>query len=105
MQKTIAGLLGAAAALGTLGVAQAAPTLERSDLLKANSFAELLEPIPDAAARLKLVEESQANAEGNVQLAQLYYRRYHHHHHHHHHHFWRRFRHHHHHHHHHHYRY
>ena len=64
--------------------------------LKANSFAELLEPIPNAPALLMAMDEKPA-AENNVQLAQYY----HHHHHHHHHRYWRRYRHHHHHHHHH----
>jgi hypothetical protein len=92
MQKTITGLLGAVAALGVFGAAQAAP--DPGDALKVSSFAELLEPIPDAAARLKAMDEAQsaAPAERNIQLAY--------HHHHHHHRFWRRFRHHHHHHHH-----
>ena len=82
MQNKITGLLGAMAAIGTLGVAQAAPAPDTSDVLKANSFAELLQPIPDAAARLKAMDESQSNSSAarNIQLA------YHHHHHHH----WRR---------------
>lgn len=80
MHKTITGLLGAVA---TLGVAQAAPTPDHSDSLKANSFAELLEPIPNAAALLNAMDEKPA-AENNVQVAQFY-----HHHHHHHHHHWR----------------
>jgi hypothetical protein len=92
MHKTITGLLGAVA---TLGVAQAAPTPDPNDALKANSFAELLEPIPNATAVLNAMDEKPAT-ENNVQLA------YHHHHHHHHH--WRRRHHHHHHHHHHHWR-
>ena len=98
MQKTITGLLGAVAALGALGAAQATPAPDPGDALKVSSFAELLEPIPDAAARLKAMDEAQsaAPAERNIQLAY--------HHHHHHHRFWRRFRHHHHHHHHHHWR-
>jgi hypothetical protein len=102
MEKRIAGLLGAVATLGALNAAQAAPTPQApTEALRANSFAELLEPIPNAASVLKTVDESQPapSTEGNVQLAQYYY---HHHHHHHHHHFWRRWRHHHHHHHHHH---
>ena len=94
MQKKIAGLLGAVAALGTLGAAQATPASDPNDVLKANSFAELLEPIPDATLILKAIDEQPSSrAAGPVQLAQ------HHHHHHHHH----RRRHHHHHHHHHHY--
>ena len=80
MHKTITGLLGAVA---TLGVAQAAPTPDPNDALKANSFAELLEPIPNATAVLNAMDEKPAT-ENNVQLAQFY------HHHHHHHHHWRR---------------
>jgi hypothetical protein len=82
MEKKIAGLLGAVAALGTLTSAHAAPV--PTDPLQANSYAELLEPIPNAAAVLKVVDE-QAPADANIQLAQ-----YHHHHHHHHHSHWRR---------------
>jgi len=93
MQKTMTGLLGAVATLGVLGAAQAAPA--PADALKVNSFAELLEPIPDAAARLKALDEAQSNApaERNIQLA--YHHHHHHHrffrrhHHHHHHHHWR----------------
>jgi hypothetical protein len=78
MEKKIAGVLGAVAALSTLTAAQAAP----GDILRANSYAELLNPIPDAAAQLKALDEreasQQAGREKNLQLA------YHHHHHHHH---------------------
>jgi hypothetical protein len=101
MQKKITGLLGAGAVatLGAFGAAQAAPAPATNDMLTANSFAELLEPIPNAAAVLKTADESGSSlsAEGNIQLAQYY----HHHHHHHHHHYRRRYHHHHHHHHHH----
>jgi hypothetical protein len=115
MDKKIAGLLGAVAAVSTMGTAQAAPTPNPTETLRANSFADLLEPIPNAAALLQAVDEQQPtpSAEGNVQLAQFYrhhhhhhhhayrryaprivvvprYRRYHHHHHHHHHSFYRR---------------
>ena len=86
MDKKIAGLLGAAAALGTLNAAQAAPAPAPSDVLRANSFADLLEPIPNAASLLQAIDESAPapSADGNVQLAQFY------HHHHHHHSFYRR---------------
>jgi hypothetical protein len=98
MDKRLAGLLGAAAALGALSTAQAAPApaTEPSDVLQANSYADLLQPIPNAAATLKVIDEGTltASAEPRVQLAQM-----HHHHHHHHHHHFRRHRHHHHHHH------
>jgi hypothetical protein len=82
MDKKIAGLLGAVAAVSTMGTAQAAPALNPTETLRANSFADLLEPIPNAAALLQAVDQ-QPQAEtpdGNVQMA-----RYHHHHHHHHH--------------------
>ena len=81
MDKKIAGLLGAVAAVSTMGTAQAAPTPNPTETLRANSFAELLEPIPNAATLLQAVDEQgQAEtADGNIQLAQ-----YHHHHHHHH---------------------
>jgi hypothetical protein len=85
MEKKIAGLLGAMVTLGAFNTAQAAPTPAPSDVLRANSFAELLEPIPNAAALLKAVDESRTtpSAEGNVQLAQFYHHHHHHHHHHH----------------------
>jgi hypothetical protein len=111
MQKKIAGLLGAMATLGAFSAVQAAPTPAPTDVLKANSFADLLEPIPNAATLLLAVDESGSgvSAKGNVQLAQMHHHHHHHHgmrrvirrmmgHHHHHHH--HHFRHHHHHHHH-----
>lgn len=95
MQKTVTSLLGAVVALGALGAAQAAPTPNPDASLKVSSFAELLEPIPDAAVRLKALDEAQSSeSERNFQLAyhhhhhhHRYFRRHHHHHHHHHHHY------------------
>ncbi len=89
MEKKIAGLLGAMATLGAFNAAQAAPTPAPSDVLRANSFAELLEPIPNAAALLQAVDKSGpvSSPNDNIQLAQYY----HHHHHHHHHSAWRRY--------------
>ena len=90
MEKKIAGLLGAIATLGAVNAAQAAPmpSPAPTDVLRANSFADLLNPIPNAAALLQAVDESGpvSSASENVQLAQ-----YHHHHHHHHHHAYRRY--------------
>jgi hypothetical protein len=93
LDKKLAGLLGAVAALGTIGTAQASTAPAPTDVLAANSYAELLQPIPDASARLKALDEQQRTGtkEGGIQLA---YR-----HHHHHHHYGRRRHHHHHHHH------
>jgi hypothetical protein len=92
MEKKIAGLLGAMATLGAFNGAEAAPAPSPAptDILRANSFADLLEPIPNAAALLRAVDESRPaqTADENVQLAQFYH---HHHHHHHHHHGWRRY--------------
>jgi hypothetical protein len=105
MDKKIAGLLGAAAALTTMTAAQSAvaePTPSAP-----LTYRDLLEPVPNALAALKaddarLTEEKEAN----VKLAQLYFYRHHHHHHRHHHRFYnyvpRGYYHHHHHHHHHH---
>jgi len=115
MQKKIAGLLGAMATLGAFSAANATsiPSPAPTDVLRANSFADLLEPIPNAAALLLAVDETgpAASASDNVQLAQMHHHHHHHHgmrrvirrmmgHHHHHHHH-HHFRHHHHHHHHH----
>ena len=86
MDKRIAGLLGAAAVVTALsGVqANAAPA-------QAASYADLLQPVPNAVSALQADDERRAaEPEARVQLAQ-----YHHHHHH-----WRRHYHHHHHHHH-----
>src|SRR6185312_858484 len=60
MGKKIAGLLGAMATLGAFGAAQAAPNPSPAptDVLRANSFAELLQPIPNAAEVLQAVDES-----------------------------------------------
>jgi hypothetical protein len=92
MDKKIAGLLGAVATLGTFGSAQATPATTPDDVLRANSYAELLQPIPNAVALLQAIDEAAppAKASENVQLAQFYY--HHHHHHHHHHAFYPRYR-------------
>ncbi len=96
MGKKIAGLLGAMVTLGALNAAEAAPmpSPAPTDVLRANSFADLLEPIPNAVALLQVVDESgpASLANENIQLAQYHhhhhhYRRRHHHHHHHHHHY------------------
>jgi hypothetical protein len=81
-----------------------------ADVLSPTSYAELLQPIPNAVALLKTADEMEAAARASqagepgaqTQLAQYWY---HHHHHHHHNNYWRRRYYHHHHHHHHHWRY
>jgi hypothetical protein len=75
------------ATLGAFNAAEAAPipSPAPTDVLRANSFADLLEPIPNAAALLQAVDESRpvSSADENVQLAQFYVQQHHHHHHHH----------------------
>jgi hypothetical protein len=79
MDKKIVGLLGAVATLGTFTAAEAAPA--PTDVLRANSYADLLEPIPNAVALLQAVDESApVSATENVQLAQFYHHHHHHHH-------------------------
>jgi hypothetical protein len=108
MDKTVIGLLSGVSALALMGGAQAAPPAAAPALQPASSFAELLEPIPNAVELLNAENQRAASDpaadEHPVQLAQYYYHHHHHHHHyynhHHHHHY---YHHHHHHHHHHHY--
>jgi hypothetical protein len=84
MDKTLAGLLGGASALALVGATQAAtvPAEPSGSFKPAQSYAELLDPIPNAAEVLmahNLTRNSDTTAvEAPVQLAQ-----YHHHHHHH----------------------
>ncbi len=98
MDKKIAGLIGAAAAVATVtGVQAAAPTM--TEPAAAATYRDLLEPVPNALAALKaddarLAETSAADGTKVAQVVIL------HHHHHHHHRWWRRRYHHHHHHHH-----
>jgi hypothetical protein len=84
MERKIATLVGAAAALAAgsaLAAAPVSPVLAEAPAAVATSYAELLEPIPNAVERLRAANE------GAAQLAQ--YRddsgAAHHHHHHHHH--------------------
>ena len=99
MDKKIAGLLGAAAALTTVTAATAATPVQTSGPSPVASYRDLLEPIPNAVSVLKADDARRADTAG-VQLAGYYHHhhRYHHHfivrpfrrffrHHHHHHHY------------------
>lgn len=98
MDKKVAGLLGAVAALATLDTAQAAApaAVSTTDALNAQSYAELLAPVPNAMATLVADDAARsqqpvAKDAGSVQVAQYHhhhhrYRRHRHRHHHHHHH-------------------
>jgi hypothetical protein len=107
MDKKLAGLLGAAAALTTMTAAQAAMSEPQTEITPAASYRDLLDPVPNALSALK-ADDAKRDEAPKVELAQYGH---HHHHHHHHHGFINRIfpghhrYHHHHHHHHHHYRY
>ena len=99
MDRKIAGLLGAAAAVTTLASAQAAPT-SPPQVPEATSYLDLLDPIANPIPQLKADNARLAEPEGSqgTRLAQVtvqighhhhhhHHRRHHHHHHHHHHHY------------------
>lgn len=82
MDKQLAGLLGAMGALTAVAPSQAAvPGFDEA--MRAESYADLLRPIPNATA---LLEESNALAAAEPRPAVMEVQYYHHHHHHHHHH-------------------
>ena len=90
MDKKIAGLLGAAAALTTMSGTQTAAAAPSAGLEPAATYRDLLEPIPNALALLKSddTQGTDTRADGQTQLAQhhhhhRWWRRHHHHHHHH----------------------
>jgi len=90
MDKKIVGLIAAIGSVTPIGVAQAAVSpLEVSQVMNARSFAELLEPIPDASAILKMADDSPVlDARDSVMAMDHHHhhhhRRYRNHHHHHH---------------------
>ena len=83
MKRSLAMFLSGTAALMTLNAAQAAPiSSPAGNPAAAGSYAELLDPVPNASSALQADNERLAQQpEASVQLAQW--------HHHHHHHFWR----------------
>jgi hypothetical protein len=86
MDKKIASLLGAAAALTTMTGAQATPA-ESPGPTVATSYRDLLDPIPNAVPLLKS-DDARLTSErtnGTTRLAQISVQVGHHHHHHHHH--------------------
>jgi hypothetical protein len=110
MDKKIAGLIGAVSSLAALDPAQAAIAHHLSDAMRAQSYDDLLEPIPNAVPLLQasdtLLKQRDAEAsQAKVEMAQYYYHHHHHHrffrpyYHHHHHRYFRPYYHHHHHHH------
>ena len=85
MDKKIAGLLGAAAAIATVGTANATE-VQGNPVNQAASYRELLDPVPNALAAWKAEEAQRASApSASEKLAQVVIGVGHHHHHHHHH--------------------
>jgi hypothetical protein len=97
MDKKIVGVIGAITGLAAMDqAAQATPATPTPDPMNARSYAELLDPIPNAVAALRAADaatarETQDQAvgglNGDTQVAGYHHHhhRYHHHHHHHHH--------------------
>ncbi len=86
MDKSLAALIGAVGALAVAGPAHAATSAALQNVMQANSYADLLKPIPNALAlRQALAEapptEQPAAAEPEVMPVQYYRDRHHHHHH------------------------
>ncbi len=88
MDKKIAGLVGAVGALASVGGAHAATVPDPAEVLTVHSYTDLLNPIPNAVAVLKAIDNSTSEPGANVQVAQFFE---HHHHHHHHHSYYRRY--------------
>jgi hypothetical protein len=93
MDKKIVGLIAAIGSVAPMTAAQAAVSpLEVSQVMNARSFSELLEPIPNASAILKVAEDTPVlDARDSVMAMDHHHhhhrsRRHHHHHYHHHHH-------------------
>ena len=85
MDKKLAGLLGAAAALTTMASAQAAaPAQPQTDMQQVTSYRDLLDPIPNALAQLKAGDAKRGETP-TTEVAQISVQVGHHHHHHHHH--------------------
>src|SRR5579863_2481558 len=81
MDKRIAGLLGAAAALTAVTAAQATPA-QAPELAQATSYRDLLDPVPNAVPVLK-AENARAAERSATEVAQISVQLGHHHHHHH----------------------
>src|ERR1700692_3221917 len=89
MDKKIAGLLGAAAALTTVTAAHAATPAQATELAAPTSYQDLLLPVANAVAALKSDDARLAETPAGTQTAQYHHphhprhrRRPHHHHHH-----------------------
>jgi hypothetical protein len=98
LDKTIISLLSGASALALLGGSQAsaAPTVDEANVLQpARSFAELLDPIPNAGNVLRAEIERGGDAAVAKEKPMVVAQYHHHHHHHYHHHYYHHHHHHH----------
>jgi hypothetical protein len=84
MDKKLAGLLGAAAALTTMTAAQAAMPGQQTELAPPTSYRDLLDPIPNPMSALK-ADDARRDEAPRTEIAQVSVQMGHHHHHHHHH--------------------
>jgi hypothetical protein len=80
MDKTLAGLVGAVATLTTMNARAAPPQSDPGRVLRVRSYAELLEPVPNALAVLKADDAARNEARTTLQKTQYYYHHHHHHH-------------------------
>lgn len=86
MYKKIVGLIGAVTAFVAPHAAKAfTGTPNSAEVLQVQSYADLLNPIPNAAEVLRTLDAAPSNAPARIEKTQYYH---HHHHHHHHHHNW-----------------
>lgn len=87
MKTNLAALLSSTAMLFSFGAAQAAPPVNQSSVNRAEvqSYAELLEPIPNALEKLR-VDDMQPPPRARLIPARFHHHHHHHHHYHHHHH-------------------
>ena len=100
MDKTVAGLIGAVSALVAAGPSHAAASapLTLHEAMAASSYADLLRPIPNAAALLQqsATDDEAMTPDGQPVIQEVQFHHHHHHHHrryrrHHHHHHHRRY--------------
>jgi hypothetical protein len=85
MDKKIAGLLGAAAALTTITAANAAAPVQSNELAAATSYRDLLDPVANPVEALKaddarLAQTPAAGTENEVAQIVVYHHHHHHHH-------------------------
>ena len=69
MDKKLAGLLGAAAALTTMSSAQAAAPAQQTEIAPASSYRDLLDPVPNALSALKADDARRAELQGTQDQA------------------------------------